>query len=168
MKKRPFVLIEVLIAMALLALCAFPLISEPIFSYKKMRDHLFELELEREIENIYYEIRKKTLKFESINRSKISLAPIEISVAGLGKKIYTHPHYHLYHSAPKGHISPYYKVWVGICLNECKSNHNAFNYKFAFLGKKVDQNPVNSHGDNKTEKIDERSPSVVQTIRKGE
>ncbi|MCB1110598.1 MAG: type II secretion system protein, partial [Chlamydiia bacterium] len=172
MKKRPFILIEVLIAISLLSLCALPLISEPLFAQKKMREKYFALELEREAEKIYYEILQKELSLGKITRKssdQTSLGPIVLSIEGLGKKTYKDAHYHLYHKAPDKHRSPYYMIHLRVCFEKCKSKNKDpekeedYKYKFQFVGKLVDQKKSNLHVENH-----ERLSSDVQAIRQSE
>ncbi len=171
MNKRPFILIEVLIAIALLALCAFPLISEPLFSQKTMRKKFFELELEREAEKIYYEILKTPLEFSKIpkeNPPKTKLPPLEISIEGLGRKTYM-PYYYLYHNARKERDNGIYKIHLGICFTDRDHKDQQFKYKFKFVGKIVAKKTPDPHGEDKTpHQKNERSSSDIQTLRQSE
>ena len=164
MNKRPFVLIEILIAIALLSLCAFPLISEPLFSQKTMRKKFFELELEREAEKIYYEILKTPLEFSKISTKysqKTKLPPLEISIEGLGTKTYT-PHYHLYHSAKKEHENGIYKIHLGICFADCDYKNQRFKYKFEFVGKIVVKKIPDPHSEDKNPRQEHEGTSSPQ------
>ena len=152
MNKRPFVLIEVLISIALLALCAFPLISEPLFSQKTMRRKFFELELEREAEKIYYEILKTPLVFSEIPKKgskNTKTSSLEISIDGFGGKTYKTLS-SLYHCTDeKKHTSDFYKIHLQVCFIEGNDTKNPFEYKFEFVGKKVAKKKPDPHGENK-------------------
>ena len=171
MNKRPFVLIEVLISIALLALCAFPLISEPLFSQKTMRKKFFALELEREAEKIYYEILKTPLEFSKIPKKgskKTKTSSLEISIAGFGKKNYK-TLYSLYHCAEDTHTSDIYKIHLQVCFIDSNDTKHPFKYKFEFVGKKVAKKNPDPHGENKkTQQENEGTSSVIQTLRQSE
>lgn len=92
MKKHPFILIEVLIAMAFLLLCISPFVLGPLLINKKMSDMLFELEFERRKEEIIYKVLKKPGKMKGIidggNKQKDISSTLTISIEGLGEKEY--------------------------------------------------------------------------------
>jgi len=166
--KRPFVLIEVLIAIALLALCAFPLISEPLFSQKAMRAKFFELELEREAEKIYYEVLKTPLIFSEIpNKGSKSTktSSLELSIAGLGKKTYKTLS-SIYHCAKETHKSDFYKIHLEVCFIDGNDKDHPFKYKFEFVGKKVAKKNPDPHGEDKNpHQENEGTSSSIQTLR---
>lgn len=64
MKKRPFVLLEVIIALTLVALCAIPLILKPIRVYRSEMRSLEEGEGERLADWTFSEIKERLLKNE--------------------------------------------------------------------------------------------------------
>jgi len=142
MKKRPFVLIEVLIAIALLTLCAFPFISESIFTQKIMRGKFFELELEREAENTFYQILKEGFEFASIPNhtpKKVQLPSIKLALDGIGEKTYD-ASYTICQLAKKNHTSPYYKIHIEMTFNEQRGGNKPLEFKYEFVGKKVEKN----------------------------
>ena len=169
--KRPFVLIEVLISIALLALCAFPLISEPLFSQRIMHRKFFELELEREAEKIYYEILKTPLVFSEIPKKgakNTKTSFLEISIDGLGKKTYKTLS-SIYHCAKEEHTSNFYKIHLEVCFIEGNDKDHPFKYKFEFVGKKVAKKPPDPHGEEKNpHQENEGTSSSIQTLRQSE
>ena len=169
--KRPFVLIEVLIAIALLALCAFPLISEPLFSQKIMRRKFFELELEREAEKIYYEILKTPLVFSEIPQKgskNTKTSSLEISIEGLGEKTYKTLS-SLYHCTGEKHTSNFYKIHLEVCFIEGNDKDHPLKYKFEFVGKKVVKKNPDPHGEEKKpHQENEGTSSSIQTLRQSE
>ena len=171
MNNRPFVLIEVLIAIALLALCAFPLIAEPLFSQKIMRKKFFELELEREAEKIYYEILKTPLIFSEIPKKgskQTKTSSLEISIEGLGRKSYKTLH-SLYHCAEDTHTSDIYKIHLQVCFIDSNDTKHPFEYKFEFVGKKVAKKNPDPHGEDKNpHQENEGTSSSIQTLRQSE
>ena len=143
MKKYRFVLIEVLIAIALLTLCAFPLVSESIFSQNMMRGKFFELELQREADHIFYDILNGELKFTDIGhheKKMIDRRPLQIGIPGIGKRNYQ-PSYTLSHYAKKNHLSPYYKIHLEVFFKELKTTKKPLHFKYKFVGKKIEKPP---------------------------
>lgn len=139
-KKRPFVLIEVFIAIALLTLSAFPLIGSSIHSYRKQKELLLSLELEREAELYFYQILKekvKELSYDAIPTQTAfrTLFPeLELSLGAI-KEVY-HPHYHLYYKASSKSKTDK-TVWCKICFPKDKNSCPEKSYKFAFLVRKA-------------------------------
>ncbi|MCB1116186.1 MAG: hypothetical protein KDK71_06920, partial [Chlamydiia bacterium] len=106
--KRPFFLIEIFIAIALLTMCAFPLIHSSVTTFKNRKEKLFQLELARQAELLYYQFLKEsvsTILFENIpyyNTSCTKKSPPKTPLPPLlvlGETFY--PHYHLYHTHTK-------------------------------------------------------------------
>ncbi|QVL57662.1 MAG: hypothetical protein KFB93_00890 [Simkaniaceae bacterium] len=170
LRKRPFILIEVFIAIALLTLCAFPLISSSLKSYSFQRARLLELELERQAELYFYKVLHDVvngLEFDSIP-SKTStwtaFKALELSLGEINTTYY--PHYHLFYS-PKSKSETHKKVWCHICFATNKDRCPKKPYKFAFLVKKVAENSLDPHGNNKEKNLKnhERSPGNVQALR---
>ncbi len=64
MKKRPFLLIESLIALSLLALCAVPLVKQPLLFYKDEMNFLTQMEIERLADWTFTEVKELLLKNE--------------------------------------------------------------------------------------------------------
>lgn len=62
--KKTFLLIEVLVAIALVTLCLVPLIQRPLQSYRTEKALLFEMEGERLAEWTFSEVKEKFLKNE--------------------------------------------------------------------------------------------------------
>ena len=164
-RKQPFILIEVFIAIALLTLCAFPLIGSSFKSYRYQKEHLLKLELERQAELYFYQVLKETvgtLNYDAIPSKKVSWTPfkkLELSLGDIKNTYYPHK-----------------KVLCRICFPTTKEDCPGFPekkeepqkplYKFAFLVKKVAENSLDPHGKNieKNLKDHERSPSNIQTL----
>lgn len=64
MKKRSFILLEILIALTLVILCAIPLIVKPIHAYRFEMQAFEEMEGERLADWTFSEIKEKMLKNE--------------------------------------------------------------------------------------------------------
>lgn len=64
MKKRNFVLLEVLIAFLLVAICLLPLVKQPLKLYKSELEQLEKLELERMADWTFTEVKEILLKNE--------------------------------------------------------------------------------------------------------
>lgn len=104
MQKRPFVLLEVLIALAILSLVLVPLISSPLRLFKKRQGALVELAQKRQAAVIFYRLLQKfktnhpEWKFSSVGPAKDEKLPLpfpfEFEIEKIGK--ITGPfHYHL-------------------------------------------------------------------------
>ncbi|MDJ0652291.1 MAG: hypothetical protein QNJ27_04735 [Simkaniaceae bacterium] len=137
-QKRPFILIEVFIAIALLTLCAFPLIGSSIRSYRVQKKQLLELELERQAELYFYQILKEKIggfDYDSIPIRDLSQTPFKELELFFGEtKIVYYPHYHLYcPSNNKTHKELKCTICFPIKKNRCQNS-----YEFNFLVKKVD------------------------------
>ncbi|MCB1106532.1 MAG: hypothetical protein KDK76_00375 [Chlamydiia bacterium] len=139
-----------------------------------MKTHFFELELERKVNVIAYDIIKQGILFKNLTptvSNQTPLPPFELSIEGIGKKRFV-GHYHLYHCIPEKHTSPYYKIWLGICFDKkkCKPQHKSFQFSFSFLGKIMDEKSPISHGDGKEpiQVKDERVPVDIQTIHQSQ
>lgn len=70
MRKRPFILLEILIALTLVILCAIPLIIQPIKAYRFEMKSLEEVEGERLADWTFSEIKESMLK-NSISWDKL-------------------------------------------------------------------------------------------------
>lgn len=167
MKKRPFVLLEVLLAIAILALAFVPLAGSPFLMFKKQRDELITLELEREAEVIFYNLLKNFRRyhpdwgFETKHSKSFEWKePVTIDVQGLGRATYK-VHYHLSHRRDKkSHLL--YKLWCNICFEvpkkDCKVSRqkgkqpHTFNFVVKRIPKKVDQNSDAMHSEEKSQK----------------
>ena len=147
-RRYSFVLIEVLIAISLLALCAFPLISQPLFAQKKLREKFFALELDREAEKIYYEILKKPLLLSEILKKglrKTETSFLEISIEGFGKKTYQTLSSLYYYSQQKNR-NGIYKIHLDVSFIDCDNPQTSSSYKFKFVGKKVAEKTPDLYG----------------------
>ncbi|MCB1071511.1 MAG: hypothetical protein H7A41_03145 [Chlamydiales bacterium] len=172
-QKRPFILIEVFIAIALLTLCAFPLISSSLHSYRRQKEQLLMLELERQAELYFYQVLKEKvgdLDYDSIPSQTSTWIPFKELELSLGeiKQVY-YPHYHLYYM-PNLKSKTHKTVWCEICFPTKKNTCPKKPYKFVVLVKKVAENSSDQHGNNKEKNIKnhEGSPSNIQTIRSSE
>lgn len=64
MKKRPFLLIEALIALSLLFICAVPLVKQPLQFYKDEINFLTQMEIERLADWTFTEVKELLLQNE--------------------------------------------------------------------------------------------------------
>ncbi|WP_194848359.1 type IV pilus modification PilV family protein [Candidatus Neptunochlamydia vexilliferae] len=161
-RQRPFVLIEVFIAIALLAVCAFPLIRYPLFAYKQEQKHLIEMELQRHAELIFYDVLKHIDKYnwEEFPRKNTKkperVEEITVSIPSMStfKKA---SHCHIYNAHKKAHTHKLRHLHCDVCFGGCNKKTS---YKFVFLAKKVAKKSVDGDvGD------DEGSPSDIQAVR---
>lgn len=166
MKKRTYILIEVMIAIALLALCAIPLVSSSREEYIKYNASLFNLELERQAEVFFYDalLASKDITWEqhTTQTKKDPKYPEKktISIEGLGSKELNY-HCHIYYSG--NNLHPKLRMhFYDICLDEDKPHENQ--YKFSVFAKKVEENSQDPHG----EKYHEGLSTNVQTLRQSE
>ncbi len=160
MHRRPFVLIEVFIAIALLAVCAFPLIRYPLFAYEKQKNHLVAMELQRHAELIFYDVLKHIDEFswETFPRQKKEnperVEEVTISIPFMGK-IKRASHCHIYNAHQKDHPHDVRHLHCDVCFPEKDCNP----YKFVFFAKKVAEKSKDGDlGD------DEGSPSDIQAF----
>lgn len=147
MKKRTFILVELLLAIAILSICALPILGYPYFSYRKQKELLLSIELERQAEILFYKLQRDlpctwtSLGFD--HNEKTSLNPIHLDIDGLGP-ITIYPHIHLYihpnskNTKLKQGIA---KVWCEFCLekskNKCSHTWKKHSpYTFNFLAQK--------------------------------
>lgn len=95
MKKKPFLLLEVLIALALVLLAAVPLIVQPIRLYRAELKLLEQVEGERIADWTFSEIKESLLKneipWEKIpskdhTSASFALAPVELQIPGVRAK----------------------------------------------------------------------------------
>ena len=104
--KKPFILIEIFIAISLLSTCALPLIGSSMMAFKQRKKGLIELELERKAELLYYEFLKDRLSgvvYDEIpfkNSEPRNFQSYELIIDK--QKVTFYPHYHLFHEYPKG------------------------------------------------------------------
>jgi hypothetical protein len=82
MKKKPFVLLEVLIAFNLVLICAVPLVKQPLKLFKDEMVHLQEMEQQRLADWTFTEIKEMLLKneipWEKIPLRKARTGPFEL------------------------------------------------------------------------------------------
>lgn len=64
LRKKPFLLLEVLVAFVLLTICLVPLVKQPLLLYKKERACLEEMEWERLADWTFTEVKELLLKNE--------------------------------------------------------------------------------------------------------
>lgn len=182
--KRPFILIEILITIALLTLSAFPLLSSSLHFFSKQRESLLKLELEREAELHFYSILKHAvpkLYYNEIPVERSNEYPLKEfthSFGGIKQKYY--PHYHLFYAKNSG-SETHKKVFCHICFltskvkgeRDCpnregktKTQFSKEAFPFAFLVKKVAKNPTDLDGDKKAQeaKGDEKLGGTIQTL----
>ncbi|MGE0197538.1 MAG: type II secretion system protein [Simkaniaceae bacterium] len=159
MKKRPFILVELLICIAILSICAIPLLGYPYYSYKKQRELLLSIEKQRQAEILFYDLLKnfdvswEEISFEYTNKK--DLDPLTINIKGLGPTT-LYPHYHLYvhpkakETKTKKGIA---KLWCCFCMEETKdrctiswADHTP--YTFNLFAKKVEEKEANASKEN--------------------
>lgn len=106
MKKKYFVLLEILIALFIITICSIPLISGPIYFYKKEVKSLEELELQRMEKKALFEIRKllfeNKIPWDSFSNKKKS----EAQVFFLKEKILRLKNFN------EKKVPVYYRIWT--------------------------------------------------------
>lgn len=167
--KRPFILIEIMIAVSLLATCAIPLVSSSVIAFKTRKKQLIELELERKAELLFYQFLKEelsTVNFEQISKAKEKVKNFKPFILSIDdQKITFYSHYHLFHvhrSAPQEMM----RVNCKICISKEKKQCSAPCYLFEFFAKKVAEKSGNTHVGDKENPLQshEKSPRDLQTI----
>ena len=95
MKKRPFLLTELIIALALIGIVGIPIIQTPLYIFKLEKEKLLELELARHAELKYIQMRDELLhnhKWMEIstkgNSLPVEFGSIDIDIDGLGNTKY--------------------------------------------------------------------------------
>lgn len=87
MKKRPFVLLEILIAFMLVAICAIPLVRQPLWFFRKEVASFELIEKERMADWTFTEIKESLLKneipWDKIPAKGITTAPFRLPPATL-------------------------------------------------------------------------------------
>ena len=82
MRKKPFLLLEILIAFALVELCAVPLVRKPLKMFREEMKYLLEMEQERLADWTFTEIKELLLKneiaWEKIPLKKGKSGPFEL------------------------------------------------------------------------------------------
>ncbi|HSX27119.1 MAG TPA: hypothetical protein VLE89_08970 [Chlamydiales bacterium] len=95
MKKRTFLLLEVLIALLLVICCAVPLVTQPLILFRKEVKTLEEVEQERLANWTFTEIKEKLFKNEiswerlpskGITSPSFPLPPIALQIPGCNSK----------------------------------------------------------------------------------
>lgn len=144
MKRRTFLLLEVLIALFLVTLCIIPLVREPLRMLKKEMAKIEEMEKERLADYVYSQLREKFLKNEipwsQIPKKKeikgpLSLPSLTLKMAGFKpKKIPCS--YSLYGKGEKqGRQQEEYRlIYVTIYLDKA-----AYKYRLPLQKKSLDQ-----------------------------
>ncbi len=90
-KKRSYILLELVVACALIGLCAFPLVSGPMHMLIGEKKILGHMELERLAEcgfaDVYAGLREHTISWEELKSGKV-LGPCDVHVrCGSGLKL---------------------------------------------------------------------------------
>ncbi len=95
MKKKPFLLLEILIAFLLVAVCAVPLVTQPLKLYRAEMKFLEQMERERLANWTFSELKEKLLKNEipwgkipqkGMKGQPIPLPPAFIQIPGCAPK----------------------------------------------------------------------------------
>lgn len=88
MNKRPFILIELLVAISILSLCIIPIVTHPYHTYNKQLEALLEIEKERQVEVLFFDLLKDvpvSWKDLSFNSKKTEPLPtIQMKIEGIG------------------------------------------------------------------------------------
>lgn len=158
MNKRPFILIELLLAISILSVCIIPIITYPYYTYNKQLASLLTIEKERQAEVLFFDLlRDFPVSWEQVSfdvQKKEPLPTIQMEIDGIGK-VPIFASYRLFvHSNGKKtktekHIA---NLWCTFILETEKekvynlknfSHKNPFNapYTFRFFGKKSDRKP---------------------------
>lgn len=96
MKKRPFLLIEVLIAFLLVTICSVPLVKQPLKLYKDEMEYLEKMERERLADWSFTEIKEilirndipwEKLPIKGAETAPIPLSPMTLELPGCRKKL---------------------------------------------------------------------------------
>ena len=94
-KKKPFLLLEILVSILLVSLCLIPLVQSPVQSYRAQMRLLEEMEGERLAEQSFSEVKEKLLNHEiaweklpALSEKSIrrSLPSIHIEIPGAARK----------------------------------------------------------------------------------
>jgi hypothetical protein len=127
MKKKPFLLLEVLLAFFLIALCLVPLVKYPLQFYKTEMHELEMVELERLADLTFTEIKEKFLKGE-VSWEEIPakgelagpfpLSHTELLIPGREKKRVNRRFYLHVKGEKEGIQKQVYKqIWIYLLLN---------------------------------------------------
>ncbi len=85
MKKRSFVLLEILIALSLVILCIVPLVKQPLQLYKNQMHHLEKMELERLANWTFVEIKEalyqNAIAWDDLPAKNITTEPFPLPAA---------------------------------------------------------------------------------------
>jgi len=154
MRKRPFILVELLVCIAILSLCVIPFLSYPYFTYRDRKRCLLEIEKQLQTELLFYDLLKRIDKeytWDQINRKSSQLRgekTLLVNIDGLGN-IPLKVHYHLYHyhsDKRKGsHPLTHKKIWCVFCFETAKEKCPSMTkgkkpkdspYAFVFYAKK--------------------------------
>ncbi len=128
MKKKPFLLLEVLIAFLLVVICIVPLVRQPLMLYRAEMEHLEVMELERLADWTFTEVKEMLLKnevpWEKIPRkdartSEFPLTDVILQIPGCPPKT-IHRGFYLQGKAEKiGNQNQIYRqIWIQVSLNK--------------------------------------------------
>ncbi|MCB1066958.1 MAG: hypothetical protein KDK56_02100 [Simkania sp.] len=124
MKKRPFILLELFIALALVALFSLPLVHGQIFYVREQKKRLLEIEKELKAEQCFYRVCEVLTEKHPLHKisGKSVTDPfslddnkITFDFGLIGKQTY-YWHYHLYSNVSQE--KPCRKLHVKICFLE--------------------------------------------------
>lgn len=107
--KRPFILLEAVISLSILAMTSSVLLSFPVKVFKKNIDGLYEIELALRSELLFFELEKNfqnKVPFEALKKKEPYLLPQEALVISLNEKIETPFSYHFELSVLKQKTAP--------------------------------------------------------------
>lgn len=146
MKKHPFILLELFIALALVSFFSLPLVHGHFFYQSKQKERLLNLEKERKAEALFYQIYlnlEKNHPLSSIQKAwktlPFSLKEdfVTFDLGKLGKtKLYWHYHLYSYVDQKK----PCRKLYCQICFtkdqnvkSQCLAKAKFFDASYGFI-----------------------------------
>ncbi|WP_420421544.1 hypothetical protein [Simkania sp.] len=137
MKKRPFILLELFIALALVALFSLPLVHGQFFYAREQKKRLLEIEKELKAEECFYRVCEKLtakhplhkISGKSVNDPfSFDDNKISFDFGLLGKQTY-YWHYHLYSNVAQEKDCR--KLRIKICFLEKRNEKCETSAKFA-------------------------------------
>lgn len=95
-QKRPFLIMEILVSLALIAACFFPLTSSPYKAYEKSSQMLYDISLDRISDHLLLQCLStlqdthtfKTISNEEANPTLLELDPVSITIPEIGTHTY--------------------------------------------------------------------------------
>lgn len=155
-KKRAILLLEILIALAIVSLCAIPIVRHPILFFRSQILSLHKMEFERIADLTFLEIKAKLYRkeikwdkipFTSKNCSPETLSPYLLKVEGLAP-VTIKREFILYYKHEKlaQNNSTYRLVHISIALSSLQHENQKKIFKYRVLAEKsfAEKNPPES------------------------